>query len=153
LPYRGLGSGIKRAIEEWPQIDFTDDQDGCLFTATIRRPEKVSREKASRHETLRSESRLKRWLESNARATAQVTAQVAVQVMLLCQEPRSAIQIMGELGLRHWRTLQTNYLIPLLEMGLLERTIPDKPQSRLQKYRLTEKGRRLLSDVGGGANG
>ena len=31
LPYRGLGSGIKRALEDWPEIDFTDDRDGCLF--------------------------------------------------------------------------------------------------------------------------
>jgi len=39
LPYRGLGSGIKRALEDWPDIDFTDDRDGCLFTATIHRKE------------------------------------------------------------------------------------------------------------------
>ncbi|RJQ27570.1 winged helix-turn-helix transcriptional regulator [Candidatus Parcubacteria bacterium] len=38
-PYHGLGSGIKRALDEWPQIDFTDDRDGCLFTATVHRKE------------------------------------------------------------------------------------------------------------------
>jgi ATP-dependent DNA helicase RecG len=37
LPYHGLGSGIKRALEQWPQIDFIDDRDGCLFTATVHR--------------------------------------------------------------------------------------------------------------------
>ena len=37
LPFHGLGSGIKRALEAWPQIDFQDDHDGCLFSATIRR--------------------------------------------------------------------------------------------------------------------
>jgi len=37
LPYHGLGSGIKRALELWPQIDFLDDQEGCLFTVTIHR--------------------------------------------------------------------------------------------------------------------
>ena len=37
LPYRGLGSGIKRALEAWPEIDFIDDRDGCLFTATVYR--------------------------------------------------------------------------------------------------------------------
>ena len=37
LPYHGLGSGIKRALEKWPTIDFTDDHDGCLFTATVHR--------------------------------------------------------------------------------------------------------------------
>jgi ATP-dependent DNA helicase RecG len=37
LPYHGLGSGIKRALTGWPEIDFTDDRDGCLFTAIIHR--------------------------------------------------------------------------------------------------------------------
>ena len=37
LPYHGIGSGIKRAPEEWPEIGFLDDRDGCLFTATVRR--------------------------------------------------------------------------------------------------------------------
>lgn len=37
LPYRGFGSGIKRALESWPEIDFIDDRDGCLFTATVHR--------------------------------------------------------------------------------------------------------------------
>ncbi|MCD6272012.1 MAG: putative DNA binding domain-containing protein [Deltaproteobacteria bacterium] len=37
LPYHGLGSGIKRALEKWRDIDFTDDREGCLFTVTIHR--------------------------------------------------------------------------------------------------------------------
>ena len=37
LPYRGLGSGILRALDEWPEIDFRDDRDGCLFNATVHR--------------------------------------------------------------------------------------------------------------------
>jgi ATP-dependent DNA helicase RecG len=37
LPYHGLGSGIKRALEQWPHIDFDDDREGCLFTVTIHR--------------------------------------------------------------------------------------------------------------------
>jgi len=57
---------------------------------------------------------------------------------------------MTELGLRHWKTFQSNYLNPFLEIGLLERTIPDKPNSPLQKYRLTEVGRGLLAGPAGG---
>ncbi|MGH9847876.1 MAG: ATP-binding protein, partial [Blastocatellia bacterium] len=38
LPYRGLGSGILRALEAWPRIDFKDDREACLFTATVWRP-------------------------------------------------------------------------------------------------------------------
>jgi len=37
LPYHGLGSGIKRALQHWPAIDFYDDHDGCLFTAVVHR--------------------------------------------------------------------------------------------------------------------
>ena len=37
LPYHGLGSGIKRALENWPDIEFTDDQEGCQFTVTVHR--------------------------------------------------------------------------------------------------------------------
>jgi ATP-dependent DNA helicase RecG len=37
LPYHGLGSGIKRALEQWPQIEFADDHDACLFRVTVTR--------------------------------------------------------------------------------------------------------------------
>lgn len=47
LPYRGLGSGIKRALEAWPRIDFIDDREGSLFTATVRRVERIRSVKSS----------------------------------------------------------------------------------------------------------
>jgi ATP-dependent DNA helicase RecG len=37
LPYHGLGSGIKRAQQAWPKIEFVDDHDGCQYTATVHR--------------------------------------------------------------------------------------------------------------------
>ena len=37
LPYRGLGSGIPRALRSWPEIDLIDDRDRRLFIATIHR--------------------------------------------------------------------------------------------------------------------
>lgn len=42
LPYRGLGSGIKRALDEWEYIDFIDDREGCTFKVVIKR-EKVEK--------------------------------------------------------------------------------------------------------------
>ena len=47
LPYRGLGSGIKRALEDWPDIEFTDDQEGDLFTVTVHRKEEKGSPKSS----------------------------------------------------------------------------------------------------------
>jgi ATP-dependent DNA helicase RecG len=40
------------------------------------------------------------------------------------------------------------YLEPALAAGLVEMTIPDKPNSRLQRYRLTERGRALVGAKG-----
>jgi hypothetical protein len=48
---------------------------------------------------------------------------------------------MKRLKLSHRPTFRANYLNPALSAGLIERTIPDKPNSRLQKYRVTTKGR------------
>jgi len=40
-------------------------------------------------------------------------------------------------------------LKPLLDRGLLEMTIPDKPHSSKQKYRITEKGRLVITGIEG----
>jgi ATP-dependent DNA helicase RecG len=37
LPYRGLGTGIVRALKEYPDIEFNDDRDGNRFVAVILR--------------------------------------------------------------------------------------------------------------------
>jgi len=37
LPYRGLGTGIRRALKAYPEIDFEDDHSGNQFKVTIKR--------------------------------------------------------------------------------------------------------------------
>jgi ATP-dependent DNA helicase RecG len=37
LPYRGLGTGILRALRVYPLIEFENDKDGNLFRVTIPR--------------------------------------------------------------------------------------------------------------------
>lgn len=89
-------------------------------------------------------------------ATGQVTGQVEgwiVQALSACLvEPRARQEIQEATGFRHREPFQCHYLDALLSQGLLERTIPGKPTSRLQKYRITDKGRTWLADhrMGGG---
>ena len=47
-------------------------------------------------------------------------------------------------GLKDRVHVHKSYLLPAIEAGLIEMTIPDKPNSRLQKYRLTAKGKAIL---------
>lgn len=48
-------------------------------------------------------------------------------------------ELMENLGLSHRTHFRNNYLKPALAQGLIEMTIPDKPNSRNQKYRLVKK--------------
>lgn len=53
----------------------------------------------------------------------------------LGNEELSAAEIMNRLGLSHRPTFRKNYLTPALDKRLIECTIPDKPNSKNQKYR------------------
>ena len=48
--------------------------------------------------------------------------------------------MMSLLDLKHRPTFLYSYLQPSIELGLIEMTIPDKPKSSKQRYRLSEKG-------------
>jgi Fic family protein len=48
--------------------------------------------------------------------------------------PYTSKDIMARLGLKSKDTLRKNYLNPAMELGLVKMTIPDKPNSRNQRY-------------------
>ena len=77
--------------------------------------------------------------------TTQVTTQVAAVLQSAVQAPKSRSELQRVAGIRNREHFRKAYLEPLLASGWLERTIPDKPQSRLQKYRLTPAGEEALA--------
>ena len=78
--------------------------------------------------------------------TGQVTPPVEVLARLLAQAGELGnAEIRSRLGLKDRTHLRERYVAPALAEGLVEPTIPDKPNSRLQKYRLTAKGRAWLA--------
>lgn len=56
-------------------------------------------------------------------------------------------ELMVVLSLKDRMHFSREYLQPALESGCIEYTIPEKPKSRLQKYRLTKRGRALLEGI------
>ena len=58
----------------------------------------------------------------------------------LGEETLSAVELMRRLGLSHRPTFRKNYLNPALEQKLIQRTIPQNPRSRNQKYRKYKTG-------------
>ncbi len=87
--------------------------------------------------------------ESTPQATPQAAPHVTPQVKKLLsvlkgEMDRDALQT--ALGLKARKNFRLLYLAPALYEGLIEMTIPDKPQSSNQKYRLTDKGRAFLKE-------
>ena len=91
-----------------------------------------------------------------ATATQQVTGEVAGEVtgevtgevgklLAVLHLPMSRQEAQAALNLRSQANFRERYLLPALASGAVEMTIPDKPRSSLQRYRLTEKGRICLA--------
>ncbi len=78
-----------------------------------------------------------------------VTDPVRNLLIALEQGALSSGEIREQLNLKHRQSFRENYLHPALDQQFIERTIPDKPNSRLQKYRLTDSGRNLLPGLKG----
>lgn len=66
------------------------------------------------------------------------TDKVNKLLYVLSDETLSASELMARLHLKHRPTFRKNYLKPALAKGLIEMTVPDKPNSKNQKYRKTK---------------
>ena len=65
--------------------------------------------------------------------------------LLSHREPLGNEDIREAFGLKSRRRLRETHLAPALSAGLIQYTFPEKPKSRLQKYRLTDAGRKMSS--------
>lgn len=86
-------------------------------------------------------------LEAVSSMTPQVAPQVTPQVEQLLkvlngEMSREELQV--TLGLRDRKSFRERYLAVALAEGLIEMTLPEKANSRLQRYRLSDKGRHWL---------
>lgn len=79
--------------------------------------------------------------------TDQVTDEVAKLLEIAAQGEQARRILQDSLGLKHIPHFREAYLLPALAGGYLEMTLPDQPNSRLQRYRLTEKGRQWLQKL------
>ncbi len=92
--------------------------------------------------------------EAGGQAAMEVTMEVAMEVTMEVAALLTAIQgemsrqaLQSALMLRNAEHFRKAYLVPAIAAGYLEMTVPAQPTSRLQRYRMTEKGRRWLDSA------
>jgi ATP-dependent DNA helicase RecG len=73
-----------------------------------------------------------------------VPSDIFIPLLEIANNPISIEMLMKVAGQTNRTRFRKSILRPLLEAGLIEMTIPDKPRSSKQKYRLTKTGRELL---------
>jgi predicted HTH transcriptional regulator len=86
-----------------------------------------------------------------AGATEQVGTKSAlsrhqVEILEKCQEERVLLELMAVVGRSDRTKFRHQVLNPLIDAGLIEMTIPDKPRSPKQRYQTTEAGRSVLEN-------
>ena len=77
----------------------------------------------------------------------EVTMEVARLLNALNGEMARA-SVQAVMGLKNADHFRKAYLLPALATGLIEMTMPDKPNSRSQRYRLTAQGQQWLASQG-----
>ena len=170
LPYTGAGSGITRALKFTPDIKFVNDETLNEFVVTVERRDvgeadvkndrdsdrddrgkrdkedrdnSLSANKITNFETLKRDKDRVEEAKDRAdivRISYKQLSSVQKDIIQFCSIPRKAKEIMDHIGYYNNSKNMTAYVKPLLEMGYLEMTEPEKPKSKNQKYRKVIKG-------------
>jgi len=125
-----LGSGVRRLMKYGKTYGGSDPEliEGDVFRIIVKYPDSARYEKDSI-------------------VTPQVTPEVTPEVrkmLTVIQGEMSRTEIQHKLRLMDEKHFREHYQQPAVAMELIEMTIPDKPRSSKQRYRLTEKGREWL---------
>jgi ATP-dependent DNA helicase RecG len=121
------GTGLRMMRREWQALGhaapvYTNDRARKSFELFL--PDEVSRSIA----------------DTTPEVTGEVTGEVERMIRVVVGE-MSRMQIQAALGLKGEEHFRNAYLKPALIAQVIEMTLPDKPTSRMQRYRLTELGK------------
>lgn len=166
LPYTGAGSGLTRAKFYTPDIKFENDERLKEFVVTIWRDSAAESSEIhdnvydNVHDSVYDSVGGDKSLTENElsgggcavektddRVSGEVCDRVPYRllepiqknIVQFCSVPRSAREILEHINYKYHSEAIAKMIKPLLSMGYLELTIPDKPKSSKQKYRKKQK--------------
>ncbi len=85
-----------------------------------------------------------KWLQDTQVGTKSALSRHQVEILNKCKGESTLLELMSITGRKDRTKFRQQVLNHLIEAAFIEMTIPDKPTSSKQKYRLTIKGQQLL---------
>jgi ATP-dependent DNA helicase RecG len=137
-----LGSGLPRITEFYGAESFRFTENFLRITFAASRP--VHEEEATEQVEARVEAPVEARVEAPVEAPVALTKTDQKILTALAVQPLGRSPLLTALGYSQPTGNYKAAMAKLLQARLIEPTLPDKPNSRLQQYRLTEKGRSLL---------
>lgn len=160
LPYTGAGSGITRALSEYVNVAFSNNERTQEFVITLWR-EKSNEVELKSNEVGGKSNQVE--LEGNEAGNevggkSNQVEECDIQIrnfgtkrdaltkkqqdiVNFCSVPRTAAEIMERLGLSNQTKNRERYITSLVTAGYLQMTNPDTPRASNQKYKKTNKNR------------
>ena len=143
-----LGSGMRRMMKYGKAYGGGDPEmiEGDVFRTIVKVPEfgkppPASTELAGFTPTAKAQE-----AQVEAQEAQEKTPHWQIDILAACAScEKTANELLSVAGYTQRTGNFKKALAKLLDAGLIEMTIPDKPNSRLQKYRLTPKGQNLLA--------
>jgi len=150
----GRSTGINKILKAMaangsPPPEFETDEDRSYFITRLPIHSKAG--------AIPSKAAQPGGYDEARESTGEITGQVGtklglsrdqVEIMKKCHKDTTLMDLLAITGRTNRTKFRDQVLKPLLESGLIEMTIPDKPRSNKQRYRLTDKGRQWLKEGG-----
>lgn len=147
-----LGSGMRKLMRYGKAFGGADPEmiEGDVFRIIVKVPEfggksgtEITGQVETQDEAHATSMAGQGSPEVTPEATPEVTPEVKKMLGIMSGEMTRA-EIMDHLGLKDEKHFREHYQQTGIALGVIEMTLPDKPRSSKQKYRLTAKGREIL---------
>lgn len=138
-------SGISRIIKEAREamVPKPQFQANGFFTVTFQKP------KPPKTEGIRRESRRPKSVPSLSQVCPKsITEKMFLKIMVKAAQPKTIVELMKITGEKNRTRFRRDVIRPLFKNGVIEMTLPEKPNSSKQRYVVTEKGALVLKKIG-----
>ena len=145
-----FGEGVDRLYEEMESVGLPEPEfraESFMFYATIKNRLSMAdfvesiQNNSTQQNSTQDNSTQDNGTQDNSsqdndrkKARRKEKDQMEKKILAYCAEPRKKSDIARYCGYRNVKSFAQNYLKPLIEAGLIEMTVPDKPTSRNQRY-------------------